>query len=132
VAGSAYVTGRTTGSNFPITAGALKTTHSNDISSVGEIDPVALAAADAFVTKLNPAGTGLLYSTYLGGSGEDSASGIAIDAAGNAYVIGTTVARDFPTFNALQATLNSSRDALCTRQASLASSFAILTRRVRC
>ena len=69
------------------------------------------ADADAFVTKLNAAGTALVYSTYLGGtgntvnlSGDDVCSGIAMDSAGNAYLAGETRSTNFPTANALQAT----------------------------
>jgi hypothetical protein len=51
---------------------------------------------DAFITKLNPTGTGIVYSTYIGGSGADQAPKIAIDAAGNAYLAGSTVSADFP------------------------------------
>ena len=51
----------------------------------------------AYVTKLNPTGTGVAYSTYLGGSGNDEADAIAIDAGGNAYIVGQTFSGDFPT-----------------------------------
>jgi hypothetical protein len=70
----AYVTGYTGSTDFPTTAGAFQTTN--------------YGIADAFVTKLNPAGSGLLYSTYLGGSSSDIGQGIAVDAAGDAYVSG--------------------------------------------
>ena len=60
---------------------------------------------DAFVTKLNAAGTALVYSTYLGGSGTDVGTGIAVDARGAAYVTGYTASTDFPTASALQADL---------------------------
>src|SRR5205085_4429825 len=79
--GDAYVTGDTGSTNFPTTAGAFQTTGSTG----------------AFVTKLNPAGSGLLYSTYLGGNRGASAHGIAVDAAGNAYVTGVTGSTNFPT-----------------------------------
>ena len=82
-AGNAYVTGFTNSSNFPTTAGAFQT-------SFGGFD-------DAFVTKLDPTGSVLLYSTYLRGSGFDFGNGIAVDATGNAYVTGTTLSTDFPT-----------------------------------
>ena len=49
------------------------------------------------MTKLNPAGSALVYSTYLGGSGDDNGNGIAVDAAGNAYVTGSTRSTNFPT-----------------------------------
>lgn len=81
----AYITGSTTSSNFP-TANARQT---------------AAAGSDAFVTKLNSTGTALIYSTYLGGMGEDGGSGIAVDSQGNGYVTGTTKSADFPTVNGL-------------------------------
>jgi photosystem II stability/assembly factor-like uncharacterized protein len=113
--GSAFITGRTTGSDFPTTPGSLKTIHNNDVISQEGIDAPLRAFGDAFITKLNPVGTSLLYSTYLGGRGEDSGSGIAVDAFGNAYVIGTTWATDFPIANAVQATLAGSSDAFLTK-----------------
>ncbi|TMI08125.1 MAG: hypothetical protein E6H40_12740 [Betaproteobacteria bacterium] len=87
-AGSAYVTGGTGSADFPTTAGAFQTTY---------------GGGDAFVTKLNATGTALVYSTYLGGSGNDYGSGIAVDAAGSAYVSGSTSSTDFPTANPSQA-----------------------------
>ncbi|UED67393.1 SBBP repeat-containing protein [Brevibacillus sp. HD3.3A] len=79
--GNAYITGNTNSSQtnpvpFPITPGAFQTTFGG--------------ALDAFVTKLNPAGNALVYSTYLGGDSIDFGSGITVDAAGNAYIVGTT------------------------------------------
>jgi hypothetical protein len=89
--GNAYVTGITTSSNFPITAGALQITFSG--------------LEDAFVSKLNSTGSALLYSTYLGSSGNDGGSGIAVDSSGNAYVMGSTTSSNFPiTAGALQPT----------------------------
>lgn len=114
--GSAYVTGRTTGSDFPVTPGAFKTTHGNDVFAAPiDVDPPLRAFADVFITKLNPTGSALLYSTYLGGRGEDSGSGISVDAAGSAYVVGTTEATDFPTLNALQTARASGVDAFVTK-----------------
>jgi hypothetical protein len=81
--GSVYVTGRTGSADFPTTAGAFQT--------------ILAGATDAFVAKLNPSGSALAYSTFLGGSLPDSAYGIAVDAAGNAYVTGQTTSADFPT-----------------------------------
>ena len=60
------------------------------------------AADDAFVTELNPTGSALVYSTYLGGSGTDAGYGIAVDSSGNAYVTGYTGSTNFPTMNPLQ------------------------------
>ena len=70
----------------------------------------------AFVTKLNAAGTALVYSTYLGGTGANSA-GIAVDGAGSAYVTGDTASTDFRTANPLQAVSGggSVRDAFVTK-----------------
>src|SRR5207302_5896927 len=91
-AGNAYVTGLTDSANFPTTPGAFQTTYGG-------------GNADAFVTKLNPTGSALIYSTYLGGSGEEGGKGIAVDSAGNAFVTGDTSAANFPTTpGAFQAT----------------------------
>jgi len=89
--GSAYVTGYTTSANFP-TASPLQATYG------------AGGGWDAFVTKLNAAGSALVYSTYLGGSGDDFGDAIAVDSSGKAYVTGHTSSTDFPTANALRAT----------------------------
>ncbi|WP_206109989.1 DUF7507 domain-containing protein [Paenibacillus albicereus] len=82
--GNAYVTGTTFSSDFPTTPGAFQETAPS-------------ARASAYVTKLNPTGAALVYSTYLGASGGDEGHGIAIDSAGNAFVVGTTDSPDFPT-----------------------------------
>jgi uncharacterized repeat protein (TIGR01451 family) len=88
--GSAYVTGFTQSLDFP-TENAVQ-------PAMGRP-----GGQNAFVAKLNPAGSALLYSTYLGGSGdEDQGNGIAIDGQGNAYVTGATSSADFPIVNALQ------------------------------
>jgi hypothetical protein len=80
-AGAAYVIGQTRSTNFPTTAGT--------------IDRSANGMFDAFVTKLNPSGASLAYSTYLGGSSEDQGRGIAVDSGGNASVTGYTLSTDF-------------------------------------
>lgn len=85
--GNAYVAGFTSSTNFP-TANALQ--------------PAPGGSNDSFVTKLNPTGTAFIYSTYLGGTGSESKAAVAIDAAGNAYVAGSTLSPDFPLMNALQ------------------------------
>ncbi len=59
---------------------------------------------DAFAVKLNSSGSGLLFSTYLGGSGDDAGNGIAVDGSGNIYVAGNTKSPNFPTVNAFQST----------------------------
>jgi hypothetical protein len=82
-AGSAYVTGFTFSTNFPTTTGAFQTANAGSY--------------DAFVTKLNAAGSGLVYSTYLGGSQNDFVSSIAVDSVGSAYVTGYTSSSNFPT-----------------------------------
>jgi hypothetical protein len=58
------------------------------------------------VTKISPDGSALIYSTYLGGSGDDYGWGIAVDSAGNAHVTGDTPSRDFPVLNAIQPTFH--------------------------
>jgi uncharacterized protein (TIGR03437 family) len=94
-AGNAYVAGA--GYAIPTTAGAFQTKYGGPFPST--------MAGDAFVAKLNPTGSALVYATYLGGSGYDRAFGIAVDAAGNAYVVGDTLSTDFPTKNPIQAAL---------------------------
>ncbi len=81
--GNAYVAGRTRGLDFPVTPGAYQTKHA--------------ASDDAFLAKLNAAGTELAYATYLGGQGAEMCLRPAVDAAGNAYLAGDTRSRDFPT-----------------------------------
>src|SRR5439155_18506389 len=99
--GNAYVTGGA-GAGFPTTPGAFRTT-------------TTPGRSDAFVTKVNSTGTGLVYSTYLGGSNHDEGNGIAVDAGGNAYVTGLTLSGDFPTTpGAFQATIASVGCALVT------------------
>ena len=85
VNGNAYVAGNICSGDFPATSGAFQTTYGGGYS-------------DAFVAKLNSAGTALIYATFLGGDNSDWASGIAVDADGFAFVTGTThSAVGFPT-----------------------------------
>ncbi len=88
--GNAYLAGGSYSSNFPVTAGVFQT------ENLG----TAHKAANAFVAKLNPAGTSLLYSTLLGGAGiqdsGDTAYALAVDRAGDAFVAGETYSADFP------------------------------------
>jgi hypothetical protein len=101
-AGAAYVTGLTLSTDFPTTAGAFDTSASGN--------------EDAFITKLNPAGSGLSYSSFLGGSGQDFGNSVAVDSAGAAYVIGGTVSTDFPTTaGAFETSFNGAFDAFVTK-----------------
>jgi len=102
--GAAYVTGGTSSPDFP-TKSPFQSTLKASASSAG----------NAFVTKLSPAGSALIYSTYLGGSTDDGASGIAVDAAGSAYVTGSTLSSDFPTQSAFQPALNGLGTAFVTK-----------------
>jgi uncharacterized protein (TIGR03437 family) len=88
--GSAYVTGNTNSSDFPITSGAYQILCSPSPSTPPGTVTVATCNTNnsAFVTKLNPAGTGLVYSTFLGGYGGSEGTAIAVDSAGRAYVAG--------------------------------------------
>jgi hypothetical protein len=88
--GNAYITGSTQSTDFPITPGAFQTSSCNP------------SCDDAFVTKIDPTGSALVYSTYLGGSKVTGGACIAVDSAGNAYVVGSTFSSDFPTKNPLQ------------------------------
>ncbi|MGH8247366.1 MAG: SBBP repeat-containing protein, partial [Gammaproteobacteria bacterium] len=99
-AGNAYVCGRTESSNFP---------------TVNAFQATVRGFADAYVAKLNAAGSALVYSTYLGGSGADQANSIAVDSSGNAYVTGNTSSNDFPRLNAVQAAYGGSTDAFITK-----------------
>ena len=100
--GSAFVTGNTAATNFPITPGAFQA--------------VAPANINAFVSKVDPFGVALVYSTYLGGSSVERGTAIAADSAGNAYVTGLTVSADFPTTaSALQLALAGGGDAFLTK-----------------
>ena len=101
--GNAYVTGGTTSVDFP-TANAFQ-------SALGGPSIVG----HAFVTKLNAAGSAVVYSTYLGGSGGEFGYGIAVDSSGNAYVTGSTESTNFPTANAFQAAKRGSGNAFLTK-----------------
>jgi uncharacterized protein (TIGR03437 family) len=102
-AGNAYVTGATTSRDFPVTAGAYQTTY----AGAGGQRISIISSGDAFVTKMDTTGK-LLYSTFLGGSKDDIGIGIAIDAAGNAYVAGSTMSPNFPTVSPYQSSYKGS------------------------
>ena len=103
--GNAYVCGETTSTNFP-TANAFDSTFNTGNTA---------AARDAFVAKLNAAGTAFVYSTYLGGSGGDASNDIVVDSSGNTYVTGNTASTNFPIVNALQSTNGGSNGAFVTK-----------------
>ncbi len=93
--GDAYVVGCTSSSDFPTTSGAFQSM----LKSSG---------VNAYLSELNPGGTGLQYSTYLGGSGAfgDVATSVALDPLANPYLAGYTDSSDFPTSNAFQSSLS--------------------------
>lgn len=96
--GSAYVTGYTSSLSFPVKKAVQDKLDRGSImccTAVCLYDGLTGIVEDAFVTKLNPSGTGLIYSTYIGGRGQDEAFAIALDASGNAYITGRTCSRDF-------------------------------------
>jgi Beta-propeller repeat len=99
-AGNVYLSGYTFSTNFPTSA---------------PFQAGLAGAPDAFVTKLNPSGSALVYSTFLGGAGTDAAYGIAVDSGGSAYVAGYTGSTNFPTAAPIQATLRGSTDSFVTK-----------------
>jgi hypothetical protein len=112
-AGSAYVTGAATSANFPTTPGAADTTY--------------LGSGEAFVTKLTPGGA-VAYSTFIGGSDLDIGRAIAVDASGNAVVVGETKSNDFPTVGAFQnVKVGGEEDAFVTKLDATGSSFSYST-----
>jgi len=100
--GAAYVTGDTKSSNFPL-------------QSPFQPNRNGGALYDTFVLKMNAGGTALNFSTYLGGSGDNAARGIAVDASGNIVVCGRTNASNFPLVNPLQSTIGGGYDGFVTR-----------------
>jgi hypothetical protein len=94
-AGNAYIAGWTSSTDFPVTASLQ--THSG-------------GGRDAFVAKID-AGGNLVYSTFLGGNGQDSGTGIAVDASGNAYISGSTNSTNFPVYRAVQSSNGGQQDA---------------------
>jgi Beta-propeller repeat. len=100
-ANAAYITGYTDSTNFPVTGGVLQ--------------PASGGNVDVFITKLNAAGSAIVYSTYLGGSGDDRGFSIAVDASGNAYVTGYTASTNFPLVAAVQTFFGGVRDAFVVK-----------------
>ena len=103
--GDAFVTGGTKSTDFPTTNGAFQTIFGTK---------TGMATLDTFVFELNSAGNGLTYSTFIGGNGDDIATGIAIDASG-AYVAGSTQSTNFPTQSAAQGSINGTVNGFVTK-----------------
>jgi Beta-propeller repeat/Abnormal spindle-like microcephaly-assoc'd, ASPM-SPD-2-Hydin/HYDIN/CFA65/VesB-like, Ig-like domain len=102
-AGNAYAVGMTQSTNFP-TVNPLPTNTS-----------YAGGAHDATIVKLNPTGTARLYSTYIGGNGDDWNRGVVVDSSGNAYVTGYTTSSNFPTVNPYQPAYSGGNDAFIAK-----------------
>jgi uncharacterized repeat protein (TIGR01451 family) len=100
ISGNAYVTGATRSTNFPVTSGVFQSAFKGGTSD-----------GDVFVAKINPQGSALVLSTYLGGSGDDSSGSLALDASGNILVAGSTDSTDFPTASPVQSTNRGGKDA---------------------
>jgi hypothetical protein len=107
--GNAYVVGTSASLNFPTTAGTVKPSM---LPSTGGNQ----YWYDAFVAKINPAGTALVFSTYFGGrNGSETGSGVAVDAGGNVLFSGTTMAGDLPIVNAYQTAFGGTDDAFAAK-----------------
>ncbi|MDQ2825537.1 MAG: SBBP repeat-containing protein [Actinomycetota bacterium] len=106
--GAAYVTGDTLSAGFP-TVRALQP------ASGGSASGVAGSFPDAFVAKFTPAGSALVYSTFLGGSDSDQGTAIAVDSSGAAYVTGITSSPDFPVVGPIQARKGGDSDAFVAK-----------------
>jgi uncharacterized protein (TIGR03437 family) len=91
-AGNAYLAGSTSDPRFPATAGAYQT------AFAGPANPPVYPPppSDAFVAKLNPAGTAMVWATFIGGKDVDRANAVAVDGSGSVWVTGTTASADFP------------------------------------
>jgi hypothetical protein len=102
--GNAYVTGWTFSQDFPAFVGPGLSYHGN-----------ITQYSDAFVTKVDASGTGLIYSGFVGGTADDLAGGIAVDTSGNAYIAGSTDSSDFPRTGGPDLSHNGSRDAFVAK-----------------
>jgi Beta-propeller repeat len=96
--GNAYITGLTDSLDFPVSHATQDSIGGGTCGTGLDVFP----CFDVFVTKLAASGSSAVYSTYLGGSGDDRGTGIAVDSSGNAYVTGYTNSADFPVANAFQ------------------------------
>ena len=110
--GNVYVAGTTASSNFPV---------------INAVQSTIGGGTDAFVFELNQTGSGAIYSTYLGGSGDDHANAIAVDASGNAYVAGDTASTNFPTQGGVQTANTGSFDAFIAKLAPRGAALAYST-----
>ena len=95
--GDAFITGYTESDLFPVTFNSLNLECGGDGKCGASFNPEGLIVSNAFVTKLNPAGSGIIYSTYFGEYEQISAQAIAVDANGNAYITGYTTGNFTPT-----------------------------------
>jgi len=97
-AGNTYLSGTTQSEDFPTTAGAFQSDFVGAVNGCGGGgfgNPI-VNCSDVFVTKLAPDGSALVYSTFLGGTGEDHGNGVDVDGSGQAYIVGYTSSQDFP------------------------------------
>lgn len=95
-AGNAYVVGGTGSSDFPTTAGAYQRSYAGPGNVVCSPSLSYAPCGDAFVSRLDASGSALVFSTLLGGSGNDSAAGVVLDASQNVWVTGASASADFP------------------------------------
>ena len=108
--GNAYVVGTAASRDFPTTPGTIKP------ALLPRTDAPNSYWYDAFVTKINPTGTALVFSTYFGGrNGNESGGGVALDANGNVLIAGTTMSSDMPTVNAYQSTFGGTDDGFAAK-----------------
>jgi hypothetical protein len=106
--GNAYITGQTGSTNYPTTSSAFQTKYGGGGTPYYYADGYEYYG-DAFITKLNAAGSNLVYSTFIGGDSTDAGNSIDIDANGNAYITGSTSSHNFPiTIGAFQSKLGDS------------------------
>lgn len=97
--GNAYIVGGTSSSDYPVTSGVFQPTYAGGSSC----DTLGFFCGDGFLTRLNPTGTALTYSTYLGGSGDEQLVSVVLDGMSNTYVTGRTSSSNYPTLHPVQA-----------------------------
>ncbi|HEU0184682.1 MAG TPA: SBBP repeat-containing protein, partial [Blastocatellia bacterium] len=98
--GSAYICGSTSSADFP---------------GPSPIQPVKGASSEAFVLKINPAGSAIVFGAWIGGNGSDSAATVSVDQGGNIYLAGSTSSSDFPLQNPLQSSIRGPQDAFAVK-----------------